>query len=225
MSRSEGDEGRTIYRLRWVGYALLLFALLNTIVILIPLQFMNPNWEFQTIGALVEQAPIPLMGLALIFFGEGFHRTALEKLLLKVLSWFSLVAAIVFLLLIPLELVNTFRIDTQANQQLLAQVDQQIGQLEAVEVQLNKGSPDELRTLATQLNSLGIVVDANNPEQIKNQILEKIPPAKAQIQQQAKEARSQQQLALFKNAIKWTLGALISSVLLFIIWRSTGWAR
>ncbi|MBW4679360.1 MAG: HpsJ family protein [Microcoleus vaginatus WJT46-NPBG5] len=225
MTRSEGDEGRSIYRLRWVGYGLLLLALFNTVEIFIPPDFMNPGWELQTIGALVEQVPIPLMALVLIFFGESYDRTRLEKPLLKLLSWLCLLLALLFLLLIPLALVNTLRVDDQVNQRINAQAQQQISQLQQVEDQLTKGTPEDIRTLATQLNSLGIAIDSQNPEEIKSQILARIPPAKAQLQQQAQTERSNQRLGLVKSSVKWNLGALISSVLLFIIWRGTGWAR
>lgn len=225
MTRAEGDEGRSIYRLRWVGYGLLLLALFNTVEIFIPPGFMNPGWELQTIGALVEQVPIPLMALVLIFFGESYDRTRLEKPLLKLLSWLCLLLALLFLLLIPLALVNTLRVDDQVNQRINTQAQQQISQLQQVEDQLTKGTPEDIRTLATQLNSLGIAIDSQNPEEIKSQILSRIPPAKAQLQQQAQTERSNQRLGLVKSSVKWNLGALISSVLLFIIWRGTSWAR
>ncbi|MBD1937458.1 HpsJ family protein [Microcoleus sp. FACHB-68] len=225
MTRSEGDEGRSIYRLRWVGYGLLLLALFNTIEIFIPPSFMNPGWELQTIGALVEQVPIPLMALVLIFFGESYDRTRLEKPLLKLLSWLCLLLALLFLLLIPLALVNTWRVNDQFNQRINAQSQQQLSQMEQVEAQLATGTPEEIRALATQLNSLGIAIDSQNPEEIKSQILARIPPAKDQLQQQAQAERSSQRLGLLKSSVKWNLGALISSVLLFIIWRGTGWAR
>lgn len=61
-------EMRSASLLRWVGYGLLVLALMDVVDILLPPQLMNPAWEFQTIGALVERVPVPLLGLALVFF-------------------------------------------------------------------------------------------------------------------------------------------------------------
>lgn len=69
---------RSITLLRWVGYGLLIFFGLDTIETLTPLRFTNPAWEFQTMGTIIEQIAVPLIGLALIFFGE-LNLRSLEK--------------------------------------------------------------------------------------------------------------------------------------------------
>ena len=66
--------------LRFLGYALLLFTLFDLADTLTPLQLMNPNWEFQTIGALVEKVVVPLMGFVLIFTGAMTERNQWESL-------------------------------------------------------------------------------------------------------------------------------------------------
>lgn len=52
---------------RWVGYGLLILALFDVIEMFVPANFMNPNWEFQTFGALVERVAVPLIGFVFIF--------------------------------------------------------------------------------------------------------------------------------------------------------------
>lgn len=219
------NENRSIYRFRWVGYGLLIFALVDTIQLFIPPQFTNPAWEFQTMGGLVERVPVPLLGFALVFFGEHFDRIALEKIALKVLSWLCLVLAILFLLMIPLGILDTVRVDTATEVQVNNQVKVQLDRFKQVEDQLNKSGPEDLKNLATQLSNLGISVDGQNPEGLKKQILERINTQRPQIEEQAKTALSNQRLQLFKNSVKWNLGALIASTLFFILWRSTNWAR
>lgn len=117
------------------------------------------------------------------------------------------------------------RINTANNQQITAQAQQQLTQLKDVEEAISKGSNEDIKNLANQLNNLGIAADANNPQQFKTQILEKIPTARQQVQKQAQTAMSGQRTALLKNSVKWNLGALVASVLLFGVWRGTGWAR
>ncbi|MGE5657625.1 MAG: HpsJ family protein [Actinomycetota bacterium] len=225
MTGSQGEQDLSIYRLRWVGYGLLVLSLFDTISVLTPPDFLNPVWELQTIGALVERVPVPLLGLALIFFGEEYDRTDWEEIVLKALSWITLLLALFFLLMLPLGIFNTLRVNSQNSQQITAQSQQQLTQLQQVQDRLTKGSPEELKTLASELNRLGLPVNTQQPEELKTQILSKIPQAKQQLETQVKTVQSNQRLALFKNAVKWILGALISSILFFILWRGTSWAR
>lgn len=225
MTGVQGEQGFSIYRLRWVGYGLLVLSLLDIIATFTPANFLNPVWELQTIGALVERVPVPLLGLALIFFGEDYDRADKEDLILKFLSWLCLLLALVFLLMIPLGIVNTVKINNQNTQQITQQAGQQLSQLKQVEDRLNKGTPEDLKNLANELTRLGVQANTQNPDELKKQILSRIDPAKQQLENQSKTVQSNQRLVLLKNSVKWILGALISSVLFFTIWKGTDWAR
>ncbi len=61
MAQSVSNVSLSSSLFRLVGYGLLVLALFDLIHILIPLQLMNPMWEFQTVGALVERVPVPLL--------------------------------------------------------------------------------------------------------------------------------------------------------------------
>ena len=225
MNEIQGEQGFSIYRLRWIGYGLLILSLLDTIAVLIPANFGNRVWELQTIGAVVERVPVPLLAMALIFFGEGYDRRRLEDIFLKVLSWVCLVLALVFLLMLPLGIFGTIFVNNQNDKQITTQANQQLVQLQQVEERLNKGSPEDLKNLAGELTRLGVQADTNNPQELKTQILARITPAKERLQAQSTAVQSNQRLGLLKNAVKWLLGALISSFLFFTIWRGTDWAR
>ena len=223
MNEVQGDQGFSIYRLRWIGYGLLILSLLDTIVVLIPANFGNRLWELQTIGAIVERVPVPLLAMALIFFGEGYYCRGLENLFLKILSWVCLLLGLVFLLMLPLGIFGTIYVNNQNNQQIDTQAKQQFAQLQQVQERLTKGSPEDLRNLAGELTRLGVQADTENPQQLKEQILSRITPAKERLQTQKAAVQSSQRLGLFKNSVKWLLGALISSVLFFTLWRGTDW--
>ncbi len=225
MNGMEENQGQSIYRLRWVGYGLVLFALFDVIQILIPPNFMDPVWELQTIGALVERVPVPLIGLLLIFFGEDFDRTRIEDFLLKFGRWFLLILALIFLGLVPLGIVDTIRINAKNNDQITSLEQKQLNQLSGVETQVNKGTNEEIKSLGADLNRIGIAVDSQKPDELRSKILERLNTAKTQVPQQAKTTRSNQRLLLLKNSVKWNIGALVSSVLYFILWKSTNWTN
>jgi hypothetical protein len=224
MSGSQ-EQGLSIYRLRWVGYGLLLFALVDTMQLFYPPDLTNPVWELQTMGALVERLPVSLLGLVMVFFGEDYNRTRLEDILLKIISWFSLLLAIVSLLLIPLGINNTLRINTDNNQRIEAQAQQRLAELEQIETQVGQGSSEDLRTLAEQLNRLGLPVDTSKTQELKSEILSRIESRKKVLPAQTEATRKNQLQVLLKNAVKWNLGALIGSVLFFYLWKGTYWAR
>lgn len=60
-----------VFLLRFIGYGLLILTLFDVIYIIVPPLFMNPAWELQTLGTLVEHTPVPLIGIGLIFLVSG----------------------------------------------------------------------------------------------------------------------------------------------------------
>ena len=124
MNTTSQDQARQLFSsgiLRLVGYGLLVMAIIDLLFLLIPPQLMNPLWEFQTMGAIVERIPVTLLGVVLVYYGEKSDRASIETLLLKILSWLSLVAAIFLLLMVPLSITNSFRIYYQQNATVNAQ--------------------------------------------------------------------------------------------------------
>ncbi|HIK11450.1 MAG TPA: hypothetical protein IGS52_14495 [Oscillatoriaceae cyanobacterium M33_DOE_052] len=219
------EQGLSIYRLRWIGYGLLAFAIIDVLLLLYPPQLTNAVWQLQTMGQIVERLPVPLMGLALVFFGDSYDRSRLEDNLVKLLSWVSLLLAVAFLVMVPLGAVNTLRINTQNNQQITAQAEGRLQELKQVEEQVSAGTTADLRNMAQELNRMGLPVDVNKPEELKTEILSRIGIARDQLPRQTEATRNSQRLVLLKNSAKWNLGALISSVLFFYIWKGTDWAR
>ncbi|BBD59055.1 hypothetical protein NIES2109_18340 [Nostoc sp. HK-01] len=208
--------------LRVLGYGLLLLALFDIVETIFPPSFMNPVWEFQTFGALVERVPVSLIGLALVFYGELHARSKWEFLTLRLLSWISLLLAIIFILLIPVGISNTVRLSKQSYNQINNLSQQQISQAEQVEQRLSQAKPEQIETF---LKSQGRSVDASNPQELKEKVLSEVSQAKEKIKLQAQANQSTQRLNLLKNSVKWNLGALVTSALFFIFWKTTNWAR
>jgi hypothetical protein len=207
---------------RWLGYTFLALALFDTIELLVPPNFLNPNWELQTIGALVEKVPVSLMGFVMVFFGELYSRTKWEIPILKFLSWTTLLLGVIFILLIPLGIINTARLDTQTVLQIEAASTQKTSQAEQLVKQLNQASPEQISNF---LKSQGRSLDGKQPETIKNQIISEVSQAKAQIKTQAEATRSSRRLNLFKSSVKWNLGAFLAGALFISLWKITVWAR
>ena len=129
--------------LRFLGYALLLFTEFDLADTLTPLQLMNPNWEFQTIGALVEKVVVPLMGFVLIFTGAMTERRRWEMKALGIFSWLALIVGLIYCLMVPLGIVNTIRINEINKTQVTSQLDKQPAQIKEVQTQLSSISNEQ----------------------------------------------------------------------------------
>ncbi|TBR58340.1 hypothetical protein BLD44_009745 [Mastigocladus laminosus UU774] len=208
--------------LRSLGYGLLILSLFDWVAMFIPSNFFNPAWEFQTIGAIVERVPVPLIGLALVFYGELHSRNRWEFPILKLLSWLTLLLAALFLLMIPLGVSNTIRLTKENVAQINNISTQQISRAEQLHQKLSQATPEQLDNL---LKSRGGSLYGKKPEEVKNELLSQVSKAKAQIKDQAETTQSLRGLNLIKTSTKWILGALVSAFLFFGLWKGTDWAR
>jgi hypothetical protein len=213
--------------LRLVGYGLLVMALVDILFLLIPPQLMNPVWEFQTMGAIIERIPVTLLGIVLVYYGERSDRAPIEKFILKWLSWLSLVVAILLVLMIPLSITDGFRIYYQHN----AEVNHQfVGQIDTIQDFKDKfktaNSLEAIATVLQQKTEQQInIPDSVDIKKLKSDIEKNLQTNQENLRAQAKSLRTEKRSLLLKNCLKWNLGALISSILFFFIWKSTLWAR
>jgi len=219
---------KSIGVVRWVGYGLLILAFFDVVEIFVPPLFMNPAWEFQTLGQLVERVPVPLLGLALVFLGERDQRSRWEPLVLNILSWLTLLVGVLFFLLVPLGVVNTIRLDTRNTQQITQQVEQRQEQIQQVREALGQATTvEQMQFLISQLNQ-GRTPQIQGTEQlaeVKEQLSTFLEQGETRIQEQAQSQKKSRRLGLLENSVKWNMGALVSAALFISIWRLTGWAR
>jgi hypothetical protein len=203
---------------RAVGYGLLVLTIFNIADLLIPISLMQPVWELQTIGALVESVPIPLLSLALIFYQGNTSRWKSESLLLKIISWLSLVWGAVLLMLIPLIVSNTIRLNAQASERVSSDYSIQVTQIERFQDQLKSATSEDLNGF---LASQGISLDGQDLQQVKDEVSKRLAESRKQIQTQYEAERANRRNSLLKNAVKCISGALVSGFIFMYIWRQT----
>ncbi len=203
----------TLCLVRWLGYGFLILTFFDVVYALVPPRLMDPAWEFETFGNFVERAAIPLLGLTMAFAGQEFGRGRGESNLLKLLSWLALLLGIVYLLMIPLGIANTIRLDSQNNRQI-----QQFKQ------GLNKAQT--LEDLGRFSEEFGIRSDSTRPGELKEPIYSQMQKRTQALRSQAEILGTAQHRELLKSSIKWNLGSLICGCLFLWIWRSTRpWTR
>ncbi|MBE9049454.1 hypothetical protein IQ243_03360 [Nostocales cyanobacterium LEGE 11386] len=211
-----------IQLLRLVGYGLLLLAFFDLVEMFIPPNFMNPAWEFQTMGQLVEKVAVPLIGLVFVFSGKRDKRGVWETRFVALLSYLTLLVGLLFILTIPWGIVNTIRLHNTNVNQVNTQSTQQVSQIEQVENQLKQATPTEIENFLTSQNRS---LEGRNPQEIKDQILSELAQSKQRIKTQTAATKASGRLRLFKSSVKWNLGALVSAALFISLWKGTVWAR
>lgn len=228
MTESTSNQKRSISLLRWIGYGLLVLGFLNIIEVFVPFRLLNPTGGIQTLGALVERVIIPLLGLALVFYGQANYREDWEIPLLKWLSWLCLLVSVLFVLLIPMGINNTVQLYSSTETQITAQVNQRITQIKDFKTRLSKAEGKELESLFARINRTGVRLPLNDPQGLKplrERFLEELTKAENKVKSEGESTQITQRLALLVNSVKVNLGALICGILFVGIWRLTRWAR
>jgi hypothetical protein len=219
-SFTKDNEHRTqwlsTFSLRLTGYILLALSALDMIAVLVPPGFFNPEWEFKTIGHLVERVPVPLIGLALVFYGGLRYRRPLEKFCLRPLALLAIAAGIGYLLLVPLTISNSFRVSQANQEQQIQQLDQQLSRFRRLEQQLGTASSGQLATMMAQLN-LAPPAKGQSPEDLKAKVVTQLNQNQGAVIQQSEANQRIQRQQHVKNSVKWVLGALLSGTCLIYL--------
>lgn len=219
---------QTFLLVRGIGYCLLILFILDIISVAIPLKFTDSAWELSVYGQIIERVPILLFSFPFIFFGEYSARMKWEQIATKIISWMALVIAIIFFLGIPLGIVNTFRVQTIQQGEVIAKAAQQTGPIQEIAERLNKANTDtEIRNVLRAINpqQQALVSQITNPEETKKKLLTEITTSISQIQSQSDVVKRSIGTSLWKNSIKWSIVALLSGLFILYVWGQSKWAR
>ncbi len=217
-----GAESSTVRYMRWAGYAFLALAVSDFVESVVPPRFMNPDWELQLMAAAIERSPVAVLGFLFIFQAEWLRRARWERWLLPWISWGALASGVAFVLMIPLLITNTFRVDAGGEKQISEQLDQQMSQTKALQDAVVAAQGEKLADVLKQAGRIG---DGKDPETARQEILAELGKARQELQRRAQEARDSQKLQIYKNTFKHTTQAAIVGAVLIAFWLGTGWAR
>ena len=215
-SKSKKYPQNLSFILALVGYCLLGLTLFDILDILIPPRFLDPAWEFQALGNIVERVAVPLLALGLILYSET------KPFRISFVSRFCLVLGLIFFLMVPLGISDTLRINAQNEQRASGQFNQQKAQIQQVKSLItNSTTAPELETLKKQLNIPDSNLNTNNPNELRKQLLAQVTQAENNLAVQAPAEQRRSRNALLKKSVKWNVGALVSSFVFITMWLKT----
>lgn len=205
-----------------IGYVLATYSIVEFVNILYPLQLTNPQWEFQTFGKLVDNIWGLLIGFALIFFRTSVPVRKLELRFLSLLSWLVLGLGIVYFLMVPLATLDVWKLErraTQNYQATLARGQEQVANLRGA-LQTGDIPPQQLQTIGA---SLQVARDSEVP--LEQQILGALEQRQSQAIQNLDLQRDRFRKNLLRQALKWTIGAILGGFSLCWLWFLAGGLR
>jgi hypothetical protein len=207
----------SIFSLRLTGYVLLLLSALDVAMIVLPPDIFNPQWEFDTLGRLVERVPVPLIGLALVFYGGLRYRRPLEKLCLRPLALITVGVGVCYLLMIPLGIANSIRLQHLSQTQESVLQDQQRSRYQQLEQQITDTSSDKVFPLARRWQLVSAEEEQTNPEAVRSRALSQLERNQVVQQKQSLISREVRQQKHLKNSVKWIIGALLAGFCLIYL--------
>jgi hypothetical protein len=205
-----------------LGYGLLILGLINYGETIIPPRLTDPAWEFQTISRLVEQSAIALLGFVFAFYRPVGQIRKITLRFLGVLSYLCLFIGILYLLMLPLGVINTIRLDAQIEAQVTSQLNQQQDRLNEAKNRLSEQglTPQQIEALATALN-----LPSTKSEEVEKAVEDRIGQFEKGLKSQAASAIAIRRQALLKQSVKMNSGATIVGLIFVFIWRLAGWTR
>ncbi len=221
---------RSVSLLHYIGYGLLLFGSLDLLSSLFVLPLQEGDALLQFLAKIANGAPVLLVGLGFIFWGERRPRYLWELPVLKWMSWVTLGLSLLYLGSVPLGIYGATRSLAQYQQVFQQQTQQQQRKLLVLTRKIEtSNSRSELEAIATASGLPEFLATLNTEAQttpaLKVSLTEQI---QADVKtQQAKLQNMQQENSLktLTNVVQWSIIALGSSALFWLIWRLTAWAR
>ncbi|MEL6135835.1 MAG: HpsJ family protein [Cyanobacteria bacterium J06626_23] len=232
--------------LKVVGGITILAGLVDFIILPIPFNLAERQWQIAVTRALVERGIVPLVGIALLFAGfwiESYVGAAKRRfnLLLDSRFWTCVLSSVFGLLFIVLAFIHPNNVQQQSREALsrlaeeATQAETQLGQTLSQRLAQQRGQIDALlqdEDLLNQALSSGQVSEEqaaqiqefkNNPESLDTFLQEQVTQAQTEAQTEIGTRREQATKTVRRDALKDSVRISVSSILLAIGYTFIGW--
>lgn len=217
-----------LYPLRWLGWILILAALIDFANMLIPFKLFASDsavWGFSFSYIFIQHLLIFILGFLGVFLGGVLGRKAIEFILLKAVAILCVMVAIFSFLLIPFAIMKAMNINSHQYQTQLKAIYDGLTKIETSRTKINASNKEDLATVLTELKINLTLTDDITEEQIQ-QIKSKLQEALDQKENQllATITKLKEQITELKSKLAVIIleGALLA-ILLLMIFRYNTW--
>lgn len=228
--------------LKLVGIVTVLSALIDFLVLVIPPNFVNAQWQLNATTQMVDRGIVPLVGIALLLAGFWIERSSGKpaqpsNLLVDLRFWACFIASILGLIFLILTFthINNVRITSR---EALAQVEREATQASSQLEQRIEGELSQQRSQLEQLfqdeQLLQQAIESgqlpeeirqfqDNPEGLNEFLTQQAGAARQQLETEIGTRREDAQQRVRQEAIKSAARTSISSFLMAIAYIVIGW--
>ncbi len=176
-------------RLALVAQALFVVYLISVLAVALPPRLLDPLWQLNTIRVIIEAAPIPLLGLALLELAAHLcpQDLGLQRLNSR-MSRIAILACLGFLLIVPLQAYavwKSYRLSNSVADQQQAIASQRAETVRQAIQQASSATDLQRRLLALQRPDLRIQLNSDQFPTIP------LPKLKAELLAQLDQAEGQ----------------------------------
>jgi uncharacterized membrane protein len=228
--------------LKLVGIVTILSALLDFLILLIPPEFLNSQWQLNTTTQIVDRGIVPLVGIALLLAGFWIERSSGQgkqagNLLADLRFWACIISSVLGLIFLIFTFLHVNNV-RNTSREALAQVEREANQ---ATTQLEERLQGELTQQQSQLqllfqdeSLLQQAVDAgqlpqdilqfkDNPAALDEFLTQRAGEARQQIETEIGSRREDARARIKQEAAKSAIRISTSSLLLAIAYVVIGW--
>lgn len=228
--------------LKVVGWVAILTAVVDYLILLVPLNLGNPQWQAAVTTQMIDRGILPLVGMALLFtslwFESSLRTTALPRASRSDMPfWLSVLASIFGALYLALTVLHLSAVQlssqsaleqvgteaSQASSQLEERISNQLSQQQSQLGALLK-NPDRLNQ-AIQSGQLPREIGQyrNNPEGLNKFLQDQANQARKKYQEEIDNRRMGAERQLKQESWKNGIRTSVTSVLLTLGYSLLGW--
>ena len=209
-----------------IGYLMVTMSIADCVFVAIPLQLQNPTWELATLGAISNHAWGILIGFGFVLTTFSCDTVKevrpIEIYIVNLFRTFILLLALIFILALPLVVVNTFRVNRLEGQQIQNQVASRTAIIAQVENNLN--AITDIRQLLEIGQGLGLnltYTPQTAASNLKKQIQEQLPGLKKRVVNESIESINSKRKYQWKSSARIFLQLFILSIANILLWLKT----
>lgn len=209
--------------IRVVGYGLLAFAGIDLLFQLLANPFGGALQAFRFSSGLVDRTPVPLLALGVLLAFPRPLSLPIERTFMRILSFVPYLYAAGFLAVIAAALITGNRLIVVAEQQIAAQSQAQMRQLETTVDRVKSLNASELSTVVANFNQQNRTTLQSG--EFLNKLSQQTEAQKAQLKEGTARALQGQRRSMTLELLKVLLGAAAGSGIMFLLGGAASWAR